>query len=765
MKFRLLAFFICSFIILFAQDDLWRDHLPYNSVNDIAVRGNEFFCATNQGMFRYDDIEQEITTYSKSNLLSDIGITSLAYNAKNDLIIIGYRNANIDLMLGEQVFNMSDIRRASQFLGRQRINHITTSGDFAWFSTGFGIVQINLALRVVTATYIIGPNGSELEVFQTAIDEVNNRMYAATPLGLYSADLSDPLIFFQSWQSDPKFDNKRVNKTATLQGKVFANKETPNSPDDSVFYNDGTGWKYLDGQGLNKKYQLRTENGFICIVNPFTVNYLTPDLNLKYVISNAWFQPGTFLPRCGFMLPDGRTMLIGNEQYGLIKSVNVELNFRILPNGPASSDCFAVAAEDNKVYVAPGAIDGLWTRQFQNKGIFEMDDFTWKWIEPDDINNIGDVVNVLIDPTDKEQFYAAAWGTGILKLKNGQLVEVYDYNTSGGILQGPTQDLLSPRTGGIAFDMEGNLWVSCSQSETPLAVKRKDGTWQNFSAGSLGGSSTNVFKVAVNQLNQKWVQTRSTGLLVMDDTDGNVQWRAIRSGVGNGNLPSNIVLSFAESLDGEMWIGTNEGLVVLYSPQNIFRAGRNYDAQPVLFEEDGVVQRLMGTEAVTAIAIDGANKKWFGTQNSGVFYTSADGTETIYKFTAENSPLLSNNILSIGIDNVTGVVYFATEEGIVSFRGSATRGYDEYTDVFAYPNPVRPGYDGPIFIKGLVTNARVKITDVAGNIVFETIAEGGQARWDGYTLDGQAVRSGVYMAYISDDLAERTHITKILVIR
>jgi hypothetical protein len=184
-----------------------------------------------------------------------------------------------------------------------------------------------------------------------------------------------------------------------------------------------------------------------------------------------------------------------------------------------------------------------------------------------------------------------------------------------------------------------------------------------------------------------------------------------------------------------------------------------------LFEEDGVVQRLLGSESVKAVAVDGANKKWFGTLNSGVFYTSADGTEIIYNFTAANSPLLSDAIIDIAIDNETGEVYFATAEGIISFQGSATRGFEDYTDVYAYPNPVEPGYDGPIYIRGLVTNARVKITDVAGNIVFETVAEGGQARWDGRTLDGYEVATGVYMAYITDDLAEKTTVTKILVVR
>jgi hypothetical protein len=197
----------------------------------------------------------------------------------------------------------------------------------------------------------------------------------------------------------------------------------------------------------------------------------------------------------------------------------------------------------------------------------------------------------------------------------------------------------------------------------------------------------------------------------------------------------------------------------------LFTGGANRDAQPVIFTEEGVNQKLLGVEAVTDIAVDGANNKWFGTANAGVFYTSENGRETIYRFTAENSPLISNTILDIEIDPQSGEVFFATPDGIVSFRGQATEGFEDYTDVYAYPNPVEPNYQGPIAIKGLVTNARVKITDLEGNIVSEMVANGGQAIWDGRTLDGQRVASGVYMAYCTNDDGSKTHVTKIVVIR
>ena len=756
--------FLFSEVAMAQQVGQWTGHIPYSSVSDIAVRGNDYYCAADQGLFIFNPVEQEISTRSKVNGLSDIGIRALGYNAENDIMVIGYKNGNIDLLDGNSIINLGDIKRAAGYTGLKRINHITTSGNFAWLSTGFGIVKVDLVNRIVAETYIIGPDASQLEVYKTAINTATNRMFAATPDGVYSGNLNTPLIFYQFWSKDSTLPAGVYDQVAVLDGNVFVNKVS--AIEDSVLYTSPNGWDYLPNQGINKKYDVSAMNGYLVIASEYSVNFLRPDLSLKYNISEAFYTPGTYLPRCGYMMPNGTRMLLGNASYGLIMCDDVVNNQRVLPNGPYSNAVYSLAADKKRVYVAPGAVDELWTNTFTNQGIFELNDFTWSRIEPSAINNINDVVTVVIDPTDNKHIFAAAWGTGILEIQNDQLVNVWDFQTTGGALVGPVTSLSEPRTGGITFDENGDLWVTSSQSNYPVAVMRKDGTWEQYSAGALGGSGQNVFTIVVNRLNQKWVQTRTQGLLVMDDeSKGVVRFKAVGTGAGNGNLPSPTVLDFAEDLDGDIWIGTAEGLVVLYSPQNVFQSGKNYDAQPILFEEDGVVQRLLGSESVKAVAVDGANKKWFGTLNSGVFYTSADGTEIIYNFTAANSPLLSDAIIDIAIDNETGEVYFATAEGIISFQGSATRGFEDYTDVYAYPNPVEPGYDGPIYIRGLVTNARVKITDVAGNIVFETVAEGGQARWDGRTLDGTQVATGVYMAYITDDLAEKTTVTKILVVR
>lgn len=224
MHFKVLfTFLILPFILSSQQVGQWIGHIPFNTVTDIAASGDLYYCAAEQGLFVYDNANNELRTLSKVNGLNDIGISAIAYNDQNDVLIIGYSSANIDLLAGDNIFNLGDIKRASGYIGKKRINHIITQDDAAWLATGFGIVKINLDARVVEETYIIGPNGTELEVLNIAIDDVNQRMFAATPQGLYSADMRQPLIFFQFWKKDTTLGNAEINYVAVLNGKAFAN--------------------------------------------------------------------------------------------------------------------------------------------------------------------------------------------------------------------------------------------------------------------------------------------------------------------------------------------------------------------------------------------------------------------------------------------------------------------------------------------------------------------------------------------------------------
>ena len=209
------------------------------------------------------------------------------------------------------------------------------------------------------------------------------------------------------------------------------------------------------------------------------------------------------------------------------------------------------------------------------------------------------------------------------------------------------------------------------------------------------------------------------------------------------------------------------GVAVFYSPDRVFEDGANYDAQQILVPRNdgsGLADILLETEVVTAITIDGANRKWIGTERAGTFLLSPDGIEELAHFTEDNSPLLSNNVNSITI-NSDGEVFFGTASGIISYRGTATPPPTSGSDVYAYPNPVRENYTGLIAIKGLANNSIVKITDSYGNLAYQTVSEGGQAVWDGYNFDGHRAATGVYFVFATTDDGSEKVVTKILMIR
>jgi Two component regulator propeller len=237
-------------------------------------------------------------------------------------------------------------------------------------------------------------------------------------------------------------------------------------------------------------------------------------------------------------------------------------------------------------------------------------------------------------------------------------------------------------------------------------------------------------------------------------------YRRLTSGKGSGGLPSNEVYCLAEDDDGQIWVGTNQGVAVFYSPENIFNSNAQ-DAEQIYITQDGNTQLLLETELIQCITIDGANRKWIGTETGGVFLMSADGKEQLAHFTALNSPLPSNNVSSISINGLTGEVFIGTDIGLVSYKGTATEGLEQFTDVYAYPNPVRSGYTGTIAIKGLVKNCDVKITDMNGTVVYQTTALGGQAIWDGNNFEGKRANSGIYLVFMANEDGTQKHVAKI----
>lgn len=779
---KIFIFFSTLFISLSisAQDvgiGAWKEHLSYKNGLSVTEGNGKIFCATTSGIFSLNRNDNSMDRMSKVNGLSDVEGTVINYNKYNNKLLIAYKNSNIDIVEDNgSITNISDIKRKS-IIGNKSINNIYFVNQFAYLSCGFGIVVIDMDRLEVKDTYYIGANGAAINV--NSITSDGNKFYVATSSGIYSALMSNPnLANFISWQKITTVPNPNgdFNAITVFSGKIFVNLNKVQAGVFSSFYKDtlyvynGVSWNYFN-QGISATtYSLSEKNHLLVVVQRGAVLVYDASLNNTGYYGGYF---GTWADPNSAVIDITNTTWIADARFGLV-SYNSNQGFTSnFPNGPASPRVFNMAISDGNLWVAPGSK----SRSYFYDGLYYYSNSEWKNPHGDypgvvNLDTVLDFVNVIVDPNDPLRAYASSWNNGLVELYNGVPVKLYNAANTAGGLKKNTSSGGPVWVDGLAFDANNNLWIANSGQTSSLAVKHPNGTWQSINLGPIMGTVSAVQilgKMIIDKNDQKWVifTQGGDGLMVYRGgttaTSNSSNTKKLSNAPGNGALPSPIVFSMAEDMDGEIWVGTDKGICVFYNPENVF-SGSNFDSQQILLEQDGHVQILLETETVQAIAVDDANRKWMGTSKSGVFLMSADGTKQIYHFDTDNSPLLSNNVKSIVIDHATGEVYFGTDKGIIVFRGTATEGFENYTDVYSFPNPVKSDYTGPIAIKGLVANSIVKITDISGVLVYETKSEGGQAIWNGKNFAGEKVSTGVYMVFCASEDGTQKIATKILFI-
>jgi ligand-binding sensor domain-containing protein len=382
-----------------------------------------------------------------------------------------------------------------------------------------------------------------------------------------------------------------------------------------------------------------------------------------------------------------------------------------------------------------------------------------------------DIMDYAVDPIDNTIAYAASWEEGLLKVDaaNKRLIPANGTATTGPDSDGVTTAYLRTAVGGVAYSDDGILWCTNGYTKRALHALDREGNFYDYNFGSVISDNEKVADLLISNDGYIWANVINKGLLVFN-TNGTLDvlsddnFKLLTDVEGNGKLATNDVLCMEEDLDGEVWVGTGSGLSIFYNPASIFAEG-NFDSEQILIQQDGNTQILLETEAINCIEIDGSNRKWIGTKNSGAYLFSDDGLREIYHFTEENSPLPSNTVYDIAINHSNGEVFFATENGVVGFFSTATNFDNEMSNVRVFPNPVRPEYDGNITIDGLAYNTRVKITDIQGNILFETESEGGRAVWNGLLSDGTRPATGVYLVYVSTETGTADEVRKLTFIR
>ena len=691
----------------------WQDQLSYKNAISITEVENTMYCATENGLFYYNKQDYTVNRLSKINGLSDIGITNLDYDKENKIIIITYKNTNIDLIKDGVIINISDIKEKKIF-GEKNINSIYIKNGIAYLSSSFGLILLDMQKEEIKDTYKIGENGVGVKINDCAINDTS--IFAGTEDGSYYANINSEFLFdYNSWTKNPNHNSEIRDITITPSGITF------NSLGEYIFV------RYCN----NTIMEIGENTIDLYYDNAGHVEITDTNFNK---IQDAWIDKDN-------------TLWVADEKNSLMKFENLTFHSTIKPNGPYINSIENIKIINDEIVILHNSNENSVSKS--------SDNFEWEIINyyknTISIEKIGDMT-----------FYGSSTN-GLSKRTKG-INEIVNYTT------GNTQNILDTNynISNLIKDENNNLWGTISNSGKILFVKTVDNYWTYFWMPQLP-NDREIRDLIIDNYGQKWGSVAEKGIFVLND-NGTIedktddQYKVITTTVGNGNLPNKEVYALANDLDGNIWVGTKEGICVFYSPSSVF-SGYNFDAQQIIVEENGFGQYLLESEIVYSIAVDKANRKWIGTLESGVYLLSEDGTEQIYHFTTENSPLISNTILDIEINHNTGEVYISTDKGLMSFKNDAINSFQNTEILEITPNPIREDYHGAISIKGLAYESDVKIIDISGNLIFETTSNGGMAIWNGENTNKQRVGTGVYLVFSSDKYGKEKSVGKILFIQ
>lgn len=786
-KCAVILFFLwmCLMQSLYAQTAMggWRTHFAYNSVTQIEQSENKVYAISNGALFSVDKLDGNVEIYSKLTGLNGSVISAIKYDAQNNQLIIAYDNGNIDLMTSGGIVNIPDFYNKVMTVNKS-INHIDIHNNKAYLSCHFGIVVLNLQRREIAETYFIGPNASEVDVISTAVLDDEIYALAFTLVGdkkeytLFKANVNDPnLVNYERWSTMPLpvTTTGEHQALASFAGNLFVQSDW------SLYLYENGSWGRFAPIPVAVEAGISVSEGKLIVANKSAQIY-SVDENLQVVsISNV-----VQYAHAGVYDAVRDTYWFAGGEVGAVSwQASTGAKNEIKPDGPYVNTAWDMTFAGEKLFVVPG---GRWSGEYNRQGyVMIFDKRSWSAILPSDIfpNNpagVKDLVNVAVDPFDDTHFYVTSYGGGLFEFKNNVFYQRYSASNMGDIFE--TAISSNPdgytRLDGAVFDAQGNLFVANTRS-IKGAIKvltASDDSWHNCSYSGLDYAAT-LGKILIDKENpnRKWVlsaRSDTRGIGVFDDNgtlgeQSDDKSKFMNSFVDMDNPGEQLIpesfYCIVQDHDGVVWVGTNMGPLLFNNTDNVFDDG--YTCSRVkISRNDGTSQAdyLLSEETIKAIAIDGANRKWIGTATSGVYLLSANGQETIQHFTTENSPLQSNDILSLAINPVSGEVFIGTGAGLVSYQSDAATGNETFENVYAYPNPVREHFDGVITITGLVENTQVKITDLNGNLICQTVSNGSIATWDGKDAFGRKVSTGIYLALCITEDGKDSVITKIMVI-
>ncbi len=788
--FKFLLFFLSLSLNLSAQDfsTLWQAHFSYNDIVDVVSGTNKIYAAAQNAVFEYDTLTEEIKTITTVEGLSGEQITTILYSEEFQYLVIGYETGLIEVYseTDNSVLSVVDILEKENITpDNKSINHFYEYDGLVYISTDYGISVYDLARLEFGDTYYIGGGGSQIIVNQVTI--LNDEIFAACSSGngLKKADLNNPnLIDFSQWQTVIGGNFLKINTVDNLAYAIRANR--------AFFEITNTSFTQLFVLPFTPLDTEVNDNSLI-ISSINTVQVYNEAAQLIETYSNN----DDFDTRFTSATQVNDEIYIGTEKFGVLKTSNEAglIYTEVKPNGPLMNEIFKLNAESEVVWASFGDYTTAFDPAPQRaRGLSYLKDEVWHNIPFDSVFGARNLSQISVNPFNPNQVFVSSFQNGILEINDFQPTILYNQENSGleSLVVPNAPQVISVRVSASTFDDEGVLWTMTARAPNPLkSYDPNSGSWQGFDFSSIIEDELlgefGFYDIAIDNNGTKWIGGYSNGLYAYNENLANPLKNLTSE---EQNLPFPRVTALEIDNRNQLWIGTFSGLRVLFNTSGFFD-DPNPTLNSIIILEDGIAQELLESQTITDIEADGSNNKWIGTVDSGVFYLSPDGQNTIYHFTKDNSPLPSNRITDVSLDPNNGIVYIATIKGMLSFRAGGSKPEETLEDAFVYPNPVRPEYNvlgfndlndinKGIKISGLTENVNIKITDIEGNLVAEAQSninlrsssanynfaiDGGTAVWNGKNLGNSIVRTGVYLIMISDLDSFETKVLKVLIVR
>ena len=753
--------------------DTWKLHLAYNDAERIVPAFGQLFVLSDGSLYSYSpaDNENAVFTYDKTGGLSDVNIASIAYCETVNTLILAYSNGNIDLLYEDgTMYNCPDIVISNS--GSVKVGNMNIYGDTAFIPIGDRLVQFNVGKREISACYNFTSQVNSAVKLGNELFCVTADSIMGTTIG-QGINLLDPA----SW---------RTVRTIRLAGAVTYDNNIFAVSYEHAFYRiTDTYYWYLKKLIPTKVDDLPSVGKEGMIVNntdSTAFKYVSPDsfITFKFPFrtrnvtlwnGELWGAHGVDgIARYRIELPES-----GSDGTAVCTAAKIK------PNSPRRNWIHSVSWPSNGKMLAIGGCQNyqgiVWPGTVMT---FEND--RWDYFDENvsDITGLKyiDLTEAAQDPNDPSRVFVGSARQGMYEFKDGKLTHHYTWNNSGleTIIPAYPYDYVSVSS--LMFDKSGNLWMTNNEIDTIIKILTPNGIWKKLYYKELSGLPT--FKQMKQDHNGViWVNSsRYIPGIAAIDYGGTIDNQKDDKIKFSGSFFTNQdkkteeitdIFNYDFDLDGEMWLCTSKGIFVLKNPDDFLNTADPVFERIKIDRNDGsgLADYLLDGVYTTALYIDQGNRKWIGTLNDGVFLFSEDGKVTLEHFTKENSPLPSNNIISITEDSRDGSLFFCTELGTAQYGGQARNPEKtlHVSNMSVYPNPVLPSYDDYVTITGLTENSIVKIVNGEGRLVFQGRSNGGSITWNLTDHAGRKVSSGIYQAIATNSQNTISESISITVIR